>query len=75
MVKRELTTLGLIEISQSVLSVSISSGFLLVLIPLLMGVEQKCLSWDSGCLESLWLSVPNLLPFPPHQAFAAHIQS
>lgn len=74
-VKRELTTLGLIEISQSVLSISISSGFLLVLIPLLMGVEQKCLSWDRGCLESLWPSVPNLLPYPPHQAFAAHIQS
>lgn len=45
-------SLGLIDISQSVLSISISSGLLLV--PLLMGVDKKCLSWDSCWKERLF---------------------
>lgn len=70
---RGVWSLGLIEISQSVLSLSIASGFLFV--PLLMGGEQKSLFWDSGWKKRL-LGVsgfpPNWgSPFPLHQAFAA----
>lgn len=44
--------LGLIDISPSVLSISISSGLLLE--PLLMGIDKKGLSWDSWWKERLF---------------------